>query len=121
MKRNQAVYVKIPDKNGNFNRVVKSWRFPDSHKTFFFEPRFMLSQAQDKIVRKDDLYEHDEIFGMKGCGFLPCNLKDYRNYCREQYAKYKEEEVFINPIAIAYGMVEPAYDDKAVISPKYHI
>lgn len=111
----------MPDKQGNFTRVLKRCRFADSRKPFYFEPHFYLSEKDDIVKRQDALYEAEDVIGPMSAGFKPCNLKDYRDYCRQQFHKFKDEEVFINPIAVAYGMVEPEYDDKAVTSPKYHI
>lgn len=121
MKKDYPLCIKVPDKQGNFTRVLKRCRFVDSRRAFYFEPKFYLSEKDDMIKRKDILYEDNEVIGPMSEGFKPCSLKDYRDYCRQQFRKYKDEEVFINPIAVAYGMVEPEYDDKAVTSPKYHI
>ena len=66
--RSYPRYVKLPDNNGNFTRVAKAWKFRDSSRIYYFEPLFLLSGGV--IVRKDALFEDDEIFSMKGCGFL---------------------------------------------------
>ena len=117
--RSYPRYVKLPDNNGNFTRVAKAWKFRDSSRIYYFEPLFMLSGGV--IVRKDALFEDDDIFSMKGCGFLPCTLKEYRDGCRANYQRYKDEHIFISDFAIACGATEPPYIDKDVVSTKYHI
>lgn len=81
----------------------------------------MFLLINDRIVRKDRLFEGVDVVGYASNGFIPAKLNDYREYCRKQYVDFREDEIFINPIALLMGMEEPAYDDKTVISPKYHL
>lgn len=121
--KDYPLYIKAPDKDGKFTRVLKKHKFRDSNKTFYFEPKFLLKSDFDSnfISRCDRLFEAEDVVGVKSKGFIPTNLTDYRNYCRQQYQDYKDREIFINPIALALGLTEPSYNDKAVTSTKYHI
>ena len=113
-------YIKIPDNNGNLTRVLKLHRFRDTAKGFYIEPAVWLFNGE--IVRKDAILEGIDIYGEKGCGFLPSSLKEFREYCRTQYHKFKDEEVIINRYAVDFlGAVEPHYNDKKVTSTKYFI
>lgn len=117
--KNYPLYVRVPDSNGNFTRVLRRHKFRDTNKVFYLEPKFWLHDG--RIVRKDGLFEAEDVVGLQSAGFQPTKLADYREYCRNNYHQYKEQEIFINPFAIMAGMKEPAYDDKAVTSPKYHL
>lgn len=122
MKNSKSLrFIRLPDENGVFNRIAKSCKFRDSNRTFFFEVGFKLHEGKDRIIRCDSLYEYDEIFGMKGCGFLPSDAKDFRKGCRELFKKFREEEVFLNKFAVALGMKEPEYSDLEITSMKYHL
>lgn len=113
-------FIRIPDNNGNLTRVLKLHRFRDTAKVFYIEPAFWLLNGE--IVRKDRLIEGVDIYGEKGCGFLPSSLKEFREYCRTQYQKFKDEEVIINRYAVDFlGAKEPPYNDKKVTSTKYFI
>lgn len=118
---NYPLYIAIPDNNGNFTRILRRWKFRDSNKVFYFEPRFHLNHATDKIERKDALFEDNQVISPQSSGFKPVKLNDYRHYCHAQLTKYKNEEVYINPIAVAYGMKEPIYSIKEIESTKYHL
>ena len=118
-QRKHPLYIKIPDDKGNLVRVLKLHKFNDTNRAYFIEPQFML--IDDKITRKDNIFEAIDIVGEKGCGFIPSNLKEFRDYCRTEYHKFKNDEIFINPTAIYYGMEEPPYNDKVVTSTKYHL
>lgn len=86
----------------------------------YCEPKFWVKNGL--IVRKDSLFEGDYIYGADGCGFLPSNLTEFREYCRKQYQKFKDEEVLVNRYAIdILGMSEPPYDDHHVTSVKYFV
>lgn len=117
---NKPRYIKIVDKDGNFTRVLRLHKFPDTSKCFYFEPQFWVRNGL--IVRKDTLFEGNEIYGIGGCGFLPSNLNEFREYCRKQYQKFKDEEVLVNRYAIdILGMSEPPYDDRYATSVKYFV
>ncbi len=117
---NKPRYIKVTDDNGNFTRVLRMYKFPDTSKCFYFEPQFWVKNGL--IVRKDSLFEGQEIYGANGCGFLPSNLTEFKEYCRKQYQKFKDEEVLVNRFAMdILGMQEPAYDDRHVISRKYFV
>ena len=110
-------YIKIPDDKGNLTRVLKLHRFRDTAKVFYIEPAFWVVNGE--IVRKDGIFEGVDIYGAKGCGFLPSSLKEFREYCRTQYHKFKDEEVIINRYAVDFlGAVEPPYNDKKITSVK---
>lgn len=113
-------YIRIPDNNGNLTRVLKLHRFNDTDKVFYVEPAFWLFNGE--IVRKDGLVEGVDIYGVNGCGFLPSTLTEFKEYCRTQYHKFKDEEVIVlrNPF-LGFEPKEPPYDDKAVTSTKYFI
>lgn len=117
--RSYPRYVRLPDDNGNFTRVAKAWKFHDSPHIYYFEPLFTLRGGH--IVRSDKLFDNEQIFSMKGCGFLPCTLKEFRDGCRANYHQYKDEHIIINRIAQMCGATEPPYVDREVISTKYHI
>lgn len=119
-KKDYPLCVKVPDKEGNFTRILKRHRFSDHRRPFYFEPQFMLG-TQDKIIRKDSLFELDDVVGPFSAGFQPCSLGEYRNYCRQKFNEYKENEILINPFAVAAGMKEPVHSDKDITSPKYHV
>lgn len=34
-------YIKIVDENGDFTRVLRLHKFPDTSKVFYFEPMFL--------------------------------------------------------------------------------
>lgn len=113
-------YIKILDENGDFNRVLRMYKFQDTSRIFYFEPLFWVRNGL--IVRKDSLFEGQEIYGANGCGFLPSNLTEFREYCRKQYQKFKDEEVLINRYAVDFlGAKEPPYDDRHVTSVKYFV
>jgi hypothetical protein len=113
-------YIRIPDNNGNLTRVLKLHRFNDTDKVFYVEPAFWLFNGE--IVRKDGLVEGVDIYGVNGCGFLPSTLTEFKEYCRTQYHKFKDEEVLINRYAVDFlGAKEPPYNDKKVTSTKYFI
>lgn len=117
---NKPRYIKIVDEHGDFSRVLRLHKFPDTSKCFYFEPQFWLKDGL--IVRKDTLFEGNDIYGADGCGFLPSNLTEFREYCRKQYQKFKDEEVLVNRFAIdILGMSEPPYNDRLVISSKYWV
>lgn len=118
--RTHPQYIKIPDDKGNLTRVLKLHRFRDTAKVFYIEPAFWVVNGE--IMRKDGIFEGVDIYGAKGCGFLPSSLKEFREYCRTQYHKFKDEEVIINRYAVDFlGAVEPPYNDKKVTSTKYFI
>ncbi|WP_443092486.1 hypothetical protein [Basfia succiniciproducens] len=112
-------YILIPDSDGNFTRCLRAHKFRDANRLYFFEPNFELKDGI--ITRNDQLFKGEDIISLDGCGFKPASLRTFREYCRYKYRKYKDEEVFINPIALSLGMEEPPYDDKAVTSTKYHL
>lgn len=118
--RTHPQYIKIPDDKGNLTRVLKLHRFRDTAKVFYIEPAFWVVDGE--IVRKDGIFEGVDIYGAKGCGFLPSSLKEFREYCRTQYRKFKDEEVIVlrNPF-LGFEPKEPPYDDKAVTSTKYFV
>lgn len=117
---NKSRYIKIVDENGDFTRVLRRHKFPDTSKCFYFEPQFWVRNGL--IVRKDTLFEGNDIYGANGCGFLPSSLTEFREYCRKQYQKFKDEEVLVNRFAIdILGMSEPPYNDRLVISSKYWV
>lgn len=113
-------YIKIVDENGDFTRVLRLHKFTDTSRIFYFEPQFWLKNGL--IVRKDTLFEGNDIYGANGIGFLPSNLTDFREYCRKNYKKFKDEEVLINRFAVDFlGAKEPPYDDRHVTSVKYFV
>ena len=112
-------FIRLPDDKNSFNRVAKRHKFPDTSKVFYIEPKFSLENGV--IVRKDKLISGDKILGEFGCGFLPSNINEFKEGCRVEYNKFKQEEVLINQCAVDLGAKEPAYNDKAVTSTKYHI
>lgn len=113
-------FIKLPDEDGNFTRVACFTKFDDSSKPFYFEPKFIVRNGD--ITRCDCLYEADDIFSVSGCGFLPASVDDFKVYCREEYQRFKDEEVIINRFARdLLGMTEPAYNDAKVISFNYHL
>lgn len=113
-------YIKIVDVNGDFTRVLRLHKFTDTSRIFYFEPQFWLKNGL--IVRKDTLFEGNDIYGANGIGFLPSNLTDFREYCRKNYKKFKDEEVLINRFAVDFlGAKEPPYDDRHVTSVKYFV
>lgn len=117
---NKRRYIKILDENGNFTRVLRMHKFTDTSRIFYFEPQFWLKNGL--IVRKDTLFEGNDIYGANGIGFLPSNLKEFRQYCRAKYQTFKEEEVLINRYAVDFlGATEPPYDDRHVTSVKYFV
>ena len=118
--RTHPQYIKIPDDKGNLTRVLKLHRFRDTPKVFYIEPAFWVVNGE--IMRKDGIFEGVDIYGAKGCGFLPSSLKEFREYCRTHYHKFKDEEVIVlrNPL-LGFEPKEPPYDDKAVTSTKYFI
>jgi hypothetical protein len=117
---NKQRYIKIVDESGDFSRVLRLHKFPDTSKCFYFEPQFEVRNGL--IVRKDTLFEGNDIYGADGCGFLPSNITEFREYCRKQYQKFKDEEVLVNRFAIdILGMSEPPYNDRLVISSKYWV
>ncbi|MBW3936639.1 hypothetical protein [Neisseria meningitidis] len=117
---NKPRYIKIVDENGDFTRVLRLHKFPDTSKCFYFEPQFWVKDGL--IVRKDTLFEGDDIYGADGCGFLPSNLTEFRKYCQKQYQKFKDDEVLVNRYAIDFlGAKKPPYDDRHVTSVKYWV
>ncbi|KAE9504560.1 hypothetical protein F9Z40_2071 [Neisseria gonorrhoeae] len=44
-------YIKIVDENGDFTRVLRLHKFPDTSKVFYFEPMFWLKDG--RVARKD--------------------------------------------------------------------
>lgn len=114
-------FIRLPNKDGVFNRFAKTCKFRDTDRIFFFEVGFKLDEGKDRIVRCDSLYEYEEIFGMKGSGFLPSDAKDFREGCRKLFKKFREEEVFLNRFAVELGMREPEYSDLEITSMKYHL
>lgn len=117
---NKQRYIKIVDENGDFTRVLRLHKFPDTSRIFYFEPQFWLKNGL--IVRKDTLFEGNDIYGANGIGFLPSNLTDFRGYCRKNYKKFKDEEVLINRFAVDFlGATELPYDDRHVTSVKYFV
>lgn len=117
---NRQRYIKIVDENGEFTRVLRLHKFPDTSKCFYFEPQFWVRNGL--IVRKDTLFEGNDIYGANGCGFLPSNLKEFREYCRKNYKKFKDEEVLINRFAVDFlGAKEPPYNDRHVTSVTYFV
>ena len=97
-------FIRLPNKDGVFNRFAKACKFRDSDRTFFFEVGFKLHEGKDRIVR-----------------FLPSNAKDFREGCRKLFKKFREEEVFLNRFAVELGMREPEYSDLEITSMKYHL
>ncbi|HFB7913234.1 TPA: hypothetical protein ACE8XW_000773 [Neisseria gonorrhoeae] len=113
-------YIKIVDENGDFTRILRLHKFPDTSKVFYFEPMFWLKDG--RLARKDSLFEVDYIYGADGCGFLPSNLTEFRKYCRKKHQKFKDDEVLVNRYAVDFlGAKEPPYDDRHVTSVKYFV
>lgn len=113
-------YIKVPDSNGNVRVVLKRHKFSDTNKVFYFEPGFVVENGN--IVRKDSLYEGSDVLSTNGKGWMPSNFQEYKDFCRAEFNRFKEEEVLVNRYAIdVLGMKEPPYNDKAVTSLRYHL
>lgn len=113
-------YIKVPDSNGNVRVVLKRHKFSDTNKVFYFEPGFVVKDGN--IVRKDSLYEGSDVLSTSGKGWMPSNFQEYKDFCRTEFNRFKEEEVLVNRFAIdVLGMKEPPYNDRAVTSVRYHL
>lgn len=119
-ERNYHTYIKIPDSAGNVWVVLKRHKFSDTNKVFYFKPGFVVENGN--IVRKDSLYEGSDVLNTNGNGRMPSNFQEYKDLCRAEFSRFKEEEVLVNRFAIdVLGMKEPPYDDRAVTSVRYHL
>ncbi len=117
---NYHTYIKIPDSTGNVRVVLKRHKFRDTARVFYFEPGFVVENGN--IVRKDSLYEGRDVLSTNGKGWMPSNLQEFKDYCRAEFNRFKEEEVLVNRYAIdVLGMKEPPYNDSAVTSLRYHL
>ena len=113
-------YIKIPDSTGNVRVVLRRHKFRDTKKVFYFEPGFVV--ADGNIVRKDSLYEDSDVLSTNGKGWMPSNFQEFKDYCRAEFSRFKDEEVIVNRFAIdVLGMKEPPYNDRAVTSVRYHL
>lgn len=119
-ERSYHTYIKIPDSAGDVRVVLRRHKFSDTNKVFYFETGFVVENGN--IVRKDSLYEGNDVLSTNGKGWMPSNFQEYKDFCRAEFNRFKEEEVLVNRYAIdVLGMKEPPYNNKAVTSLRYHL
>lgn len=112
-------FVKILDSNKEFTIVLKKFVYEDEYgfKTaYYFQPSFVLNYTEDKIVRKDILWEKDSVVGWDSEGFILANQEDFEKYCKECFEDFRNS-LCLNPFAT---IQEPEYTDKEICDLEFH-
>ena len=123
-------FLKIPDKKGDFSIVVKKYiyeredynennsldRMLGKYEVYYFQPCFRLNCNNNKIIRKDILWEEQSVLGNKSKGFALADEEDFKNYCRKKFNEFKET-LYINPFS---KEKEPEYIDKRICSLEFN-
>lgn len=116
------MFIKVLDKNKEFNIVLKRFYHKDNDDelfttTYYFQPSFVLNSLGDKIIRKDILWERDDAIGDRTEGFLVATQKDFNNYCKKCFEEFRIS-LCINPFSI---MQEPEYTEKEICDLEFHM
>lgn len=123
-------FLKIPDENGDFNIIVKKFLYEredydensyidkilGKYEVYYFQPCFRLNYNEDRIVRKDILWEKQSILGEKSKGFALANEDDFKEYCRKEFNEFKEG-LCINPFS---DKKEPKYEDNEICNLEFN-
>lgn len=113
-------YVKIPDDNGDFTIFLKKTVIEEDNgdkELVYFEPGFTIKD--DRIVRKDIIYERKFVLGYESNGFALSNEDDFKQYAREKFEAFRGE-LLINPFAVHFcGKKEPEYTDEEITKTEF--
>ncbi|ECK2550101.1 hypothetical protein FQW77_08475 [Campylobacter jejuni] len=123
-------FLKIPDENGDFNIIVKKFLYEredydennyidkilGKYEVYYFQPCFRVNYNEDRIVRKDILWEKQSILGEKSKGFMLANEDDFKEYCRKEFTEFRES-LCINPFS---NKKEPKYEDNEICNLEFN-